>query len=216
MLINSTLSMDEMRRALADVEAGGVKLVYAAPERLRQHSFLRALRTAGVALVVIDEAHCISLWGHDFRPDYLSIPKALPELGQPPVLAITATATPAMAQQIGAGLGRDLARIRVSLFRKNLFYEAHRCTNREDKVRRLVQICQEQKQKGAGCGIVYVGSRKDAEQLAGLLRDRRHCRPAVPRRARSQHPGHESGPIYGRRSQRPGDGGDGRVRHGCQ
>ncbi len=171
-LINSTLSMDEMRRALADVEAGGVKLVYAAPERLRQHSFLRALRTAGVALVVIDEAHCISLWGHDFRPDYLSIPKALPELGQPPVLAITATATPAMAQQIGAGLGRDLARIRVSLFRKNLFYEAHRCTNREDKVRRLVQICQEQKQKNAGCGIVYVGSRKDAEQLAGLLRDR--------------------------------------------
>lgn len=171
-LVNSTLSQDEMRRALAAIANGELKLVYAAPERLRQHAFLRALRTAGVSLVVIDEAHCISLWGHDFRPDYLSIPRSLPELSEPPVLAITATATPAMAKQIGAGLGRELARVRVSLFRSNLFYEAHHCANREDKVRRLVELCHEQRRNGMGCGIVYVTSRKDAEQIAGLLRDR--------------------------------------------
>jgi ATP-dependent DNA helicase RecQ len=171
-LVNSTLSIEEQRRALDGIADGRYQIVYAAPERLRQHAFLRALRAAGVALVVIDEAHCISLWGHDFRPDYLAIPKALPELGGPPVLAITATATPAMARAIGAGLGRDLARVRVSLFRPNLFYEAHRCANREEKVKRVVQVCHEQRKKGEGCGIVYVSSRKDAEQIAGVLRDR--------------------------------------------
>jgi ATP-dependent DNA helicase RecQ len=171
-LVNSTLSPDEMRRAIEGIAAGRFKLVYAAPERLRHHAFLRALRAAGVALVVIDEAHCISMWGHDFRPDYLAIPKALPELGDPPVLAITATATPAMAKQIEAGLGRELARVKVSLFRPNLFYEAYPCKNREDKVKRVVQICHEQRKQAAGTGIVYVSSRKDAEQIAGVLRDR--------------------------------------------
>ncbi|HUG63096.1 MAG TPA: RecQ family ATP-dependent DNA helicase, partial [Methylomirabilota bacterium] len=171
-LVNSTLSPDELRRTLDELADGRFKLVYAAPERLRQHAFLRALRAAGVGLVVIDEAHCISLWGHDFRPDYLAIPRALPELGQPPVLAITATATPPMARAIGAGLGRDLDRVRASVFRPNLFYEAYRCANREEKVKRVVQICHEQRRKGEGCGIVYVSSRKDAEQIAGVLRDR--------------------------------------------
>jgi ATP-dependent DNA helicase RecQ len=77
-----------------------------------------------------------------------------------------------MAKAIAAGLGRDLDRVRVSVFRSNLFYEAHRCENREEKVRRVVQICHDQRKKGEGCGIVYVSSRKDAEQIAGILRDR--------------------------------------------
>ena len=93
-LVNSTLTPAEQQRAMQEITAGAYKLVYAAPERLRQHGFLRALRQAGVSLVVVDEAHCISLWGHDFRPDYLSIPAALPELGDPPLLAMTATASP--------------------------------------------------------------------------------------------------------------------------
>ncbi|CAA9549836.1 MAG: ATP-dependent DNA helicase RecQ, partial [uncultured Thermomicrobiales bacterium] len=167
-LVNSTLAPDELRRTLDRIADGEVKLVYAAPERLRQHAFLRALRSAGVALVVIDEAHCISLWGHDFRPDYLTIPKSLPELGEPPVLAITATATPAMAKQIGIGLGRELDRVRISLFRPNLFLEAHRVRNREEKVAKAVEICRAER----GAGIIYVGSRKDADAIAGLLRDR--------------------------------------------
>ena len=167
-LVNSTLGPDELRRVIDGIADGAYQLVYAAPERLRQHAFLAALKRAGVALVVIDEAHCISLWGHDFRPDYLTIPKSLPELGEPPVLAITATATPAMARQIGVGLGRELDRVRVSLFRKNLFLEAHRVTNREAKVAKVLEVCRAER----GSGIVYVGSRKDAEAIAGLLRDR--------------------------------------------
>ncbi|MBL8127006.1 MAG: DEAD/DEAH box helicase, partial [Chloroflexia bacterium] len=83
-LLNSTLSPDQQRAALSDIASGRPALVYAAPERLRQPAFLRALRQGSVSLVVVDEAHCISLWGHDFRPDYLSIPASLPELGNPP------------------------------------------------------------------------------------------------------------------------------------
>jgi ATP-dependent DNA helicase RecQ len=167
-LVNSTLSPDEQRRILDRIAEGHYRLVYAAPERLRQHAFLRALRSAGVSLVVIDEAHCISMWGHDFRPDYLTIPVALPELGDPPVLAITATATPRMAGGIGAGLGRDLELVRTSVFRPNLFLAAERMQNREAKVQRVVDICRSTR----GTGIVYVSSRKDAEQIAAVLRDR--------------------------------------------
>jgi ATP-dependent DNA helicase RecQ len=167
-LLNSTLSAEEQRRVLERLADGDLKLVYAAPERLRQHAFLRALRAAGVALVVVDEAHCISLWGHDFRPDYLSIPAALPELGAPPVLAITATATPRMAAGIAAGFGRELDLVRTSVFRPNLFYEVHHVPDREAKLAKVVEICREER----GAGIVYVSSRKDAEAIAGILRDR--------------------------------------------
>jgi ATP-dependent DNA helicase RecQ len=168
-LINSTLSPEEFRARLADLRDGRLKLVYVAPERLRDHAFLRALRAAGTSLVVIDEAHCISMWGHDFRPDYLFIPKALPELGDPTVLGITATATPAMATQIAGGLGRDLERLRVSVFRPNLHYEVHQLDNRERKVAKVIEICRREQ----GNGIVYVGSRKDAESISALLRDNR-------------------------------------------
>src|SRR5690606_8421078 len=97
--INSALSLEELRERIEQLRGGQLKLIYIAPERLRDHRFLAALREAGTALVVIDEAHCISLWGHDFRPDYLAIPRALAELGNPPLLAITATATPAMVKE---------------------------------------------------------------------------------------------------------------------
>jgi ATP-dependent DNA helicase RecQ len=167
-LINSTLSPEEMRHALAGVENGAYKLIYIAPERLRHHAFLRAIRQSGVALVVVDEAHCISMWGHDFRPDYLSIPRALPELGDPHVLAITATATPAMVDQIAAGFGRKLDLVQVSVFRPNLFYEVHHLPNREAKVSKAVEIARQQR----GTGIIYVSSRKDADSIAGILRDR--------------------------------------------
>lgn len=166
-LVNSAMTPDEQRRALDMIAAGAAKLVYAAPERLRQHAFLRALREAGVSLVVVDEAHCLSLWGHDFRPDYLSIPAALPELGNPPLLAMTATASPETAASLAAAFRRELDVVRISSFRPNLFYSGERLASKEEKARRVVALCRELQ----GAGIVYVSSRRDAESLAGVLRD---------------------------------------------
>ena len=166
-LVNSTLTPAEQQRAMDEIAAGSYKLVYAAPERLRQHGFLRALRQAGVSLVVVDEAHCISLWGHDFRPDYLSIPAALPELGDPPLLAMTATASVETASSLSSAFRRDLDVVRTSAFRPNLFYAAERLGSKEEKARRVVALCRELR----GQGIVYVSSRRDAENLAGVLGD---------------------------------------------
>jgi ATP-dependent DNA helicase RecQ len=166
-LVNSTLTPAQQRRAMEDIAAGTYKLVYAAPERLRQHGFLRALRQSGVSLVVVDEAHCISLWGHDFRPDYLSIPAALPELGDPPLLAMTATASAETAGSLASAFRRDLDVVRTSAFRPNLFYAAERLGSKEEKARRVVALCREL----SGQGIVYVSSRRDAENLAGVLGD---------------------------------------------
>ncbi|HLL51558.1 MAG TPA: RecQ family ATP-dependent DNA helicase, partial [Thermomicrobiales bacterium] len=166
-LINSTLSPREQERTLDEIAAGSYKLVYAAPERLRQFGFLRALHQAGVSLVVVDEAHCISLWGHDFRPDYLSIPAALPELGNPPLLAMTATASNETAASLAGAFRRDLDVVRISGFRPNLFYAAEKLGTKEEKARRVVTLCRELR----GQGIVYVSSRRDAENLAGVLGD---------------------------------------------
>ncbi|MCB0055162.1 MAG: DEAD/DEAH box helicase, partial [Caldilinea sp.] len=98
--INSMLSESELAERMEGVARGDYKLVYAAPERLRQRSFLHALRRAGLDLFVVDEAHCVSMWGHDFRPDYLFIRQARHELGNPPALAVTATAPPLVRDEI--------------------------------------------------------------------------------------------------------------------
>ena len=166
-LINSTLTRDEMDRALHELTSGHLKLVYVAPERLRDRAFLQAVRRAKVSLAVVDEAHCISLWGQDFRPDYLFIPRAVQEMGAPPVLAVTATATPEMSRQIAAALHRDMEVCRVSLFRPNLRYEVRQAGSREFKIREMIDICRAEQ----GSGIVYVNSRKDTEAFAALLRD---------------------------------------------
>ena len=95
--VNSSLSPDEAGARLGSVASGETRILYAAPERLRQEPFVRTLRAIGVGLVVIDEVHCVSMWGHDFRPDYLFIRRALDVLDAPAVLGMTATATPATA-----------------------------------------------------------------------------------------------------------------------
>lgn len=167
-LINSSQSAEEQRQVIAGIARGDYKMIYAAPERLRQYTFLDALNHAAVSLVVVDEAHCISLWGHDFRPDYLTIPSALRELGEPPLLAVTATATHKMADGIKEGFNRDLSEIRVSVYRPNLYYEASTLSDREEKVQAAIGIARQER----GSGIIYVRSRRDAEAIAILLRDR--------------------------------------------
>ena len=167
-LVNSTQTPAEQRQTMEGIASGQYKLIYVAPERLRQWAFVHAMRQAKTSLVVIDEAHCISMWGHDFRPDYLQIPQVLPALGNPSVLAITATATRRMSGEIGQALGRELDLLTVNLFRPNLFYSALECANREEKIRRTLEVCQKER----GAGIIYVGSRADAEKIANSLRQR--------------------------------------------
>ncbi|HEX6799703.1 MAG TPA: DEAD/DEAH box helicase [Ktedonobacterales bacterium] len=193
-VINSLVERDEIDRRLRDIATGRYKLVYAAPERLRQQSFVYALRQAGVARFVVDEAHCVSLWGHDFRPDYLFIAKALRRLeaggtlastehgaqastgrpyegrGRVPVLALTATATPEVRDSIAAALGRDLRVVNRGVFRPNLRYEVVATANNEARLRELERIVT----STAGSGIVYVRSREGCEEVAEFLR--RRCR----------------------------------------
>src|ERR687897_371231 len=104
-LINSSLGQDEAARRVRDASQGRYKLLYVAPERLRQRSFLEAIVGIDIGLVVIDEVHCVSMWGHDFRPDYLFIRRALDQLGRPAILGMTATATPTTEREIAAALG---------------------------------------------------------------------------------------------------------------
>jgi len=163
--LNYMLDSAEIDARLARAAAGGYKLLYAAPERLRQQPFLHALKRAGVSLLVVDEAHCVSLWGHDFRPDYLFIAKAWEELGRPPILAATATATPRVRDDIRAALGQ--VRLAVTdVDRPNLHLEARRFSGDKEKAQALIALCREIE----GNGIVYANARAKCEELAALLR----------------------------------------------
>ncbi|GDX40653.1 hypothetical protein LBMAG21_09450 [Armatimonadota bacterium] len=168
-LINSSVESEELKRRLNGIENGEFKLIYAAPERLRQQNFLRLLHRVGLSLVVVDEAHCVSAWGHDFRPDYLFIRKALETFQEsgdaPTLLALTATATQEMQAEIAAQLGRDLKPINAPIFRSNLKLEVFRCANAERKMRRLSEICKET----SGSAIVYANSRNRCEELSEFL-----------------------------------------------
>jgi len=165
--VNSSLDAEEAARRLASVAAGETRILYAAPERLRQEAFVRTLRSIGVGLVVIDEVHCVSMWGHDFRPDYLFIRRGLDELGGPSVLGMTATATPANAESIAEALGRRLELVRTSVHRSNLRYDVERAENAEERLRGLLR-----RLRGVadGVAIVYARSRRSCEEIARTLR----------------------------------------------
>ena len=165
-VFNSTVEREEMDARTADLVSGQVKLVYVAPERLRQRPFLHALARAAISRFVVDEAHCISLWGHDFRPDYLFIPAVVEMLGNPPVLAMTATATKALQAELGERFHRPLRVIHTGVLRPNLLLEVERVRDAEEKLRRLIDLCTDTR----GTGIVYVSSRERAEQVAAVLR----------------------------------------------
>ena len=164
-LINSSLDPAEASRRVQGLAQGRYKLLYAAPERLRQRNFVAALQAAGIGLVVIDEVHCVSMWGHDFRPDYMFIRSALEALGGPPILGLTATATPATERDIAASLGRQLEVVRGSVQRPNLRYEVAHVDGEEDRQRSMLARVKELE----GAGIIYARARDKCEKLAGLL-----------------------------------------------
>ncbi len=165
-LINSALEPGEAERRMERIARGQVSLIYAAPERLRQRGFVRALERRGVSLFVIDEAHCVSLWGHDFRPDYFFIRQVLRDLGRPTVLALTATATPEMQADIGRQLDVPLQIHNLGTFRPNLQFEVHRHSSEPEKWEHLLRLVRSEK----GAVIIYANRRKLVEELAEKLR----------------------------------------------
>lgn len=169
-LINSSLDAGELQEVKRMIASGEKTLLFAAPERLRQKSFLNLLSTIGMSLMVVDEAHCVSAWGHDFRPDYLFIRKSLEALAEydirPTLLALTATATPEIQLDISEQLGRPLHVVQGELFRPNLQFEVKRCPNADDKTEKLIALCKESK----GATVVYANAKDRCEQLAATLR----------------------------------------------
>jgi ATP-dependent DNA helicase RecQ len=166
-LINSSLAPEEATARLRGAAEGRYRLLYVAPERLRQRHFLDAIAGIDIGLVVIDEVHCVSMWGHDFRPDYLFIRRALDELGRPAILGMTATATPATEREIAAALGREPEVVRTSVVRPNLRYDVELVEGEEARLRTLVRRLHEL--RGASA-IVYARSRRSCESLARTLR----------------------------------------------
>jgi ATP-dependent DNA helicase RecQ len=165
--VNSSLDADAVASRLAEVAAGDKRMVYVAPERLRQAGFLDLLHSIGIGLVVVDEAHCVSMWGHDFRPDYLFIRHALAALGEPALLGLTATATPETARQIGEALGRTPQVVATSVVRPNLRYDVEEVANANDRLEILVDRLTRLR---GGSAIVYARSRRSTEEIARVLR----------------------------------------------
>ena len=165
--LNSSLTFKQYLLALSRAKEGRYKIIYVAPERLETEGFLDFARHADISLVAVDEAHCISQWGQDFRPSYLNIPAFLEKLShRPPLGAFTATATPEVREDIERLLGlRDPLRLTTGFDRRNLYFEVQEPA---DKRLALLELVRSRPDK---CGIVYCSTRKTVEEVCGLLRE---------------------------------------------
>ncbi len=173
--INSTLSMAEQYSRLEKMAAGGYRLVYVVPERFRSSRFLEAVGAVRLKLLAVDEAHCISEWGHDFRPDYARLGVFRGRLGHPTTIALTATATDAVRRDIVEQLDLRQPETFITGFaRPNLFYEVRSPGSERQKADMLVRFLRET----PGSGIVYVSTRKRAEEVAQAINEKLG-RPAV-------------------------------------
>ena len=162
--LNSTLVVQEQHKVLERFASGGYDLLYLAPERLTMAGFMERLKRAKLSFVAVDEAHCISEWGHDFRPDYRALSLLKQELPNLPVTAFTATATCRVEQDIVGRLAlRDPFMVRASFNRPNLFYQVHAKVHVKEQIARFV------KKQGEEAGIVYRMSRADVEKTADYL-----------------------------------------------
>lgn len=166
-LINSSISPNEQQERIRLLARGHFKLVYIAPERFRSRSFVEALGQATIALFAVDEAHCLSIWGHDFRPDYFRLNIVLEKLGRPQVAAFTATATPEVRKDILTHLAlRNPHTLVAGFARPNLKLVVRQVANDAEKYARLRALVGEHK-----TGIVYCATRKRVEAVAETLQD---------------------------------------------
>jgi ATP-dependent DNA helicase RecQ len=164
--INSTIPAADVETSLEALRKGEVEFVFATPERLEDPEFLKILRHVTLDLFVVDEAHCVSEWGHDFRPAFLSLGSAVKAVGRPPVLALTATATEGVLGDVVKILGlRDPSVVNLGIYRDNLRYRVHHTASDTAKQAKLIQTLRE----ADGTGIVYVATVKHCESVARVL-----------------------------------------------
>ena len=164
-VLNSSLTKTEITQVKADISSGLTKLLYVAPESLSKEEYVQFLKTVQISFVAIDEAHCISEWGHDFRPEYRNLKHIIKQLGDVPIIGLTATATPKVQEDILKNLEMvNATTFKASFNRPNLFYEVRPKTkNIESDIIRFI------KQRKGKSGIIYCLSRKKVEEIASVL-----------------------------------------------
>ncbi len=164
-VLNSSLTKTEITQVKADISSGLTKLLYVAPESLTKEEYVTFLRSVPISFVAIDEAHCISEWGHDFRPEYRNLKHIIKQLGDVPIIGLTATATPKVQEDILKNLDMsDATTFKASFNRPNLYYEVRTKTkNIESDIIRFI------KQNKGKSGIIYCLSRKKVEAIAEVL-----------------------------------------------
>ncbi|MDD1550786.1 DNA helicase RecQ [Riemerella anatipestifer] len=163
-VLNSSLNKTQIKQVFSDINSGRTKLLYVAPESLIKEDYLDFLKQANISFVAIDEAHCISEWGHDFRPEYRNLKGIIDKIANVPVIALTATATPKVQDDIQKTLGMsDAVVFKESFNRPNLFYEVRPKVDVEKEIVKFIN-----KNKGKS-GIVYCLSRKKVEEFAQTL-----------------------------------------------
>jgi ATP-dependent DNA helicase RecQ len=166
-MLNSSQNWSEQRMVLDNLKTSGLKLLYVAPERFRARSFVDALKSVQISLFAVDEAHCISQWGHDFRPDYMRLGEALQKIGNPLCAAFTATATPDVRADIAKNLRLQNPASFVSGFaRSNLTFSIFPTSTKASKIDRMVCLVDRYR-----TGIIYCATRKSVEEVSEQLDD---------------------------------------------
>ncbi|MBA4108405.1 MAG: recombinase RecQ [Leptothrix sp. (in: Bacteria)] len=166
--LHSAMTAPEVAEAEAAVESGEARIVFTTPERLAAPEFLALLKCRPTSLLVVDEAHCVSQWGHDFRPAFLEISAARSSLGQPTLLALTATATPDVIEDIARQLDASgLGVVNTGIYRANLHYEVKQVVSEAEKMTAALSFLQ----STAGSGVVYGATVKAVEQVHQTLKD---------------------------------------------